>query len=77
MTADPRKWRIERFESMGFSYQEAVALADSRDRMGVHVYWGNVKQALDSGASHVDVLEVFVEEEQPLPPTALVIEGSE
>jgi hypothetical protein len=77
MTADPRKWRIERFEALGFSYHESVALADSRDRNGVPVYWPKVEAALGAGLSHAQALEIFVEEEQPLPPTALVIEGSE
>jgi len=77
VTADPRKWRIERFEALGFSYNEAVALADSNDRSGVAVYWPKVEAAIEAGLSHAQVLEIFVEEKQPKPPTALVIEGSE
>lgn len=62
MTADPYEWRVAMFEGLGFSPQESEALAKSRDSKGVHVYWANVKAALDAGASHATALELFISE---------------
>ena len=62
MTADPFLWRFEKFAELGFSPQEATALANSRDSKGVPVYWAKVKQALDAGASHATALELFISE---------------
>ena len=76
MSDAERKWRIERFEAMGFTHQEASALADSRDFHGVPVYWGNVKKVLDAGVSRPTALDLFVDLPER-PATALVIEGSE
>lgn len=62
MTADPFKWRVEKFVELGFAEHEARALALSRDAKGVHVYWAKVKQALDAGASHTQALDLFISE---------------
>jgi len=75
MSRDPRAWRVEKFEGLGFAHNEAVALADSKDAKGVHVYWGDVEKALQAGVSEALALEIYVEHH--VPTTALVIEGSE
>ena len=72
MTADPRKWRIEKFEGMGFTHGEAVALADSKDKTGVPVYWGDVQNAIAAGATEAQALDLFVD--RAVPSTALVYE---
>jgi len=72
MSRDPQDWRIEKFESLGFTYHEALALARSKDAKGVHVYWGDVQKALELGADHAKALELYVEDTYEQPSTALV-----
>ena len=54
--------RFERFLELGFSNEEAHALASSVDRNGLPLYWGAVKQALDSGLDRGQALDIFISE---------------
>lgn len=47
---------------MGFSPDEANALAHSREATGFHVYHGDVKRRLDAGMSRAAALALFVSE---------------
>lgn len=67
------EWRRERYEELGFNSNEAIALASSKSlsttggkdnakklTWSVPLHWGRVKKALDAGATHTQVLEIFV-----------------
>lgn len=65
-------WRRERYEEMGFSLNEAQALAGSRwlaqakNRHGkvngwsIPLDWKKVETALTKGCTHAQALEIFV-----------------
>lgn len=53
------QWRFDRFEELGFGYDDAMTLANTRSASGFYLYWGNVAKYLDNGATHDQVLDWF------------------
>ena len=56
MTADPREWRIEQYEKMGWGRSSSARLADTLDDQGIHLYWGDVKRMLESAHYNYQVV---------------------
>lgn len=66
-----REWRCARYEEMGFTPSESLALAvaiqtgytgtkDARLKWETPLDWKKVKAALDSGCTQVQALEIFL-----------------
>lgn len=45
--------------SLGFDEQDAACLSKSKTQDGFHLYWGNVKKAMDAGATPEQVVDWF------------------
>lgn len=52
--------RAERFRSLGFVSDAAVLLADAKDADGFHIYWGDAAKHLKNGATHRQVLALYL-----------------
>lgn len=54
-------YRIGHYERMGFTYPEAVELANTFDDKGVALYWDDVKTLLTStGGNHAVTLDILL-----------------
>lgn len=57
---DPENYRFERYLKMGFDQFDAQVLSLAvYGQPAFPLYWGLVKQALDSGVTHAVAFEVF------------------
>lgn len=61
-------YRIERFESMGFTTVEAQRLAKARDKsvktvdkLGMPIWPGRVQKLLEAGCGHVMAVRIFAD----------------
>ncbi len=51
--------RFEMFAELEFDADQALELAEAKDSTGFALYWGDVKKALDQGASHKQAFAIF------------------
>lgn len=52
-------YRVEQYEEMGFTLEEATKLAEAKDEMGFTVWPGYVKQAIAKGCTHPMALRIW------------------
>lgn len=52
-------WRAEGFSSLGFGHDDAFVLAHTKKSDGFYLYWGDVKKALDAGATHEQIIDWY------------------
>lgn len=61
MSADHIAYRVEKYESMGFSYAESVTLAHTYDDNNIALYWFDVKKLLEkTGDNHAQTLDILI-----------------
>jgi hypothetical protein len=52
-------FRAEMFAELGFKEDDAFNLAEARAEDGFHLYWGRVRNMLEQGATHDQILRIF------------------
>lgn len=40
-------YKLQKFEAMGFEYMQALILIETRDHLGVPLYWRDVQDLVD------------------------------
>lgn len=56
---DPITWRAQGFSWLGFGHNDAFVLAHTKKSDGFYLYWGDVKRALDAGATHEQIIDWY------------------
>lgn len=56
---DRMTWRAEGFSSLGFGHDDSFVLAHTKKSDGFYLYWGDVKKALDAGATHAQIMDWY------------------
>jgi len=62
-TDEIARYRVEKFEQVGFNKEQAIALVDAKDTGGFALYWGDAKKLLDKGATKEQVVAIYAEDD--------------
>lgn len=52
-------WRAEQFSKLGFGHDDSFILAHTQKSDGFYLYHGDVKKALDAGATHGQIIDWY------------------
>lgn len=53
-------YRLHRFMELGFEFADSLKLANAKGTNGFALYWGDVKDQMRHGATHAQILAIYV-----------------